>query len=148
MEEIKKLELKLKLKKMSPEEIYSKLNERFLNLNNEFQEIMLMVHELEKRLPPEKPEGELEELTEILSKKAFYALQEIPTIGISKASSICREICENVPYLNVERDVTIRDLCSLWKTVSGHYYGVGKSTETIVYSYLTKTLKIPSDYFK
>ena len=136
-------------KKMSPEEICKILEKKISDLSTELQEVMELIADLKDQLPKAKPEGEPEELTEILGKRAFYVLQnEVPTIGISKASSICYEVCKNIPRLSEGREVTIRDLCSVWKSASGHFYSVGKSTEEVIYSYLRETLKIPEEYFK
>ena len=135
------------LKKLPPERICEILSEEISNLNNKVQEIKLISIVLKDCLPKAKPEGEPESLTGILEKKACYVLEEIPSVGIAKASSFCIEACKILPYLSTKEEVTLRDLCHIWKMARGHYYGVGSYTEKIVYNYLTKTLGIPESYF-
>ena len=136
------------LKKMPSEEIYRLLEEKIETLDNMFQEIKTITLVIKYRLSsPNKPEGEPKELTEILEKKVYYELQKIPSIGVSKVSSICCVTYVNFPYLSGERDVTIRNLCSVWFCLPRHYYGVGEVTKKVVYEYLTKTLRIPESYF-
>lgn len=136
------------LKKMPSEEIYRLLEEKIETLDNMFQEIKTITFVIKDRLSsPNKPEGEPKELTEILEKKVYYELQKIPSVGVSRISSICYIVYTDFPHLNGERDVTIRNLCAEWFRLPRRCYGVGEVTKKVIYEYLTKVLKIPESYF-